>query len=282
MPSALAATVVMMTESATGPARGTTHQPYQIDRRDEQQAGAERVQQQARLERVFSSHRAGNHCRRHEVGPVVVERPPREIGVADRRFGFRQLRGQRHVPQKICGEVGAIAQVARRVALAHAGERSGDQQRDDEQGAEQADRVRSVPGRQVEDCVTAADEEVRGGAHSGPGHRQPGARREAEVGRNPERKSAQRVADDRAGDPSGGMTRPEQVEANRQAGHEQQQVEGHVAQACGAAAEHPRERCHTHAEEQRNRPERHQAFSRRESGGANERKDDDRINARSV
>ena len=112
------------------------HTPaVEINGGNEQQPGAERVEQQAGLERMDCPYTSGDHRRRHEVRPVVIERSALQIRVANRRVRLRELGGQRHVPQEVGREIGPVSQVARRIPLSDPRERPGNEQRYDEEGA---------------------------------------------------------------------------------------------------------------------------------------------------
>ncbi len=112
------------------------HTPaVEINGGNEQQPGAERVEQQAGLERMRGPYTSGDHRRRHEVRPVVIERSALQIRVANRRVRLRELGGQGHVPKEVGREIGAVSQVARRIPLSDPRERPCNEQRYDEEGA---------------------------------------------------------------------------------------------------------------------------------------------------
>ena len=118
-------------------------------RRHEEQAGEHGVDLEAGLH-VADRRRPGlgHRCGQQEVGPVVVDGFRRQVRVARRRRELRQLRGQRHVPDEVGGEVGAVAVVALIVPLADPGERRHRQrQRQGEHGGEPGARA-PVPLRQ--------------------------------------------------------------------------------------------------------------------------------------
>ena len=209
-PSALAASMVRRTAIRIGACAGNHTPAVEINGGNEQQPGAERVEQQAGLERIGCPYTSGDHRRRHEVRPVVIERSALQIRVANRRVRLRELGGQRHVPQEVGGEIGPVSQVARRIPLSDPRERPCNEQRYDEEGAKEASSVAAVPLRKDDDSLTASGYEVRRGRQCCPRGRSPCVSGESEVDRDPQDDRGQPVADECARNPAGSVSAAEQ------------------------------------------------------------------------
>ena len=153
-------------------------------------------------------HRRGQQ----EVGPVIVHRARRHVGIARRQGELPELVGERAVPDEVRREVGAVVSRAVLVRATEVPVRRAHYGGHEQEHQQQRVCIRARPGGHIDrrprshhprererQCAQRRPRDDRGDTGS-----------EARYDRDPQRELRQAVAEQRAADPSGGMAASEQ------------------------------------------------------------------------